>query len=265
MAVLSINQVAAAAYAAGFRGRPLVEITAIAMAESGGNTHAFNPSGERSVGLTQINMRAHGTRFGSQAQLMNPVHNMRAAYALSGGGRSFRPWSVHRSSPSPHAGMSNRFLSQAHRAASGAAGTPIPNVGVGPGDTSAPRATFGNQPDPFAESARQDSAQQERVMQVIQGMMEARKNRGRGQVPGFASVPTDAFDPGQFSQQLGSVGARAGALTPQVARGQAPPRGRGRSPQQRMQSLSRFTPGLDETRRRREEDEELLRGLGGGV
>lgn len=143
MARLSPKQLASAAYQAGFRGQALAEAVSIAMAESQGNPNALNPNGEHSVGLMQMNMNAHGTRFGTEAQLRDPVHNMKAAYQLSQGGKNFRPWSVHRSSPSPHAGASDRHLGEARAAAEWVSGgqiKPVPRGGGGGGGAAARQA-----------------------------------------------------------------------------------------------------------------------------
>lgn len=126
---LTPRQIAQAAFNAGFRGAALVEIVAVAMAESGGNPRAINNRGEFSVGLTQINMNAHGTRFGSAQQLQDPVSNMRAAFQLSRGGRNFRPWSVHSSSRSPHRGAYLRHVPAARTAARAITG--VSHVGLG--------------------------------------------------------------------------------------------------------------------------------------
>lgn len=86
---------------------------AIAAAESGGNPNALNNRGEYSVGLWQMNMRAHGTRFGTEAQLRDPEHNARAALALSRRSGGFRDWSVYKS------GAYARYLGAAESAARG--------------------------------------------------------------------------------------------------------------------------------------------------
>jgi cell wall-associated NlpC family hydrolase len=103
---LSIDQVAQAAYQAGFRGTALTYITAIAMRESGGNPGAYNGNvhtGDNSHGLTQINtLGGNGPNVakmlrdlgysGNFNDLDNPVINMQVAYKLSGGGTNFEPW-----------------------------------------------------------------------------------------------------------------------------------------------------------------------------
>jgi hypothetical protein len=61
-------------------------MAAIGMAESSGRPEAVNPGNppgrEYSVGLWQINMKAHGTRYGTEAQLKDPLTNARGALAI---------------------------------------------------------------------------------------------------------------------------------------------------------------------------------------
>ena len=73
-----IAQVARNAGLDGCRGVPLGTWVAIALAESGGNTNAHNPNGEDSLGLWQINMRAHASWVGSN-NLFDPNYNAVAA------------------------------------------------------------------------------------------------------------------------------------------------------------------------------------------
>lgn len=103
---LSIDQVVQFAYQAGFRGTMLTDIVAIAMRESGGgDPNAFHDSaarhdgsGDLSYGLTQINMLKNPDKllkqFGlsSDNQLFDPLTNMKAAFSLSGGGKTLFPW-----------------------------------------------------------------------------------------------------------------------------------------------------------------------------
>jgi hypothetical protein len=65
--------------------------TAIALAESGGVPGALGDGGV-SIGLFQINTRAHPTY--AIEDLKNPVKNVAAAYAISQGGRNWKPWST---------------------------------------------------------------------------------------------------------------------------------------------------------------------------
>jgi hypothetical protein len=84
-----------AARKAGFKGQSLITALAVADAESGFNPRAQNLKyPDHSIGLWQINQLAHHGRYGSDAALMDPLTNARAAYAISGGGRSWGAWST---------------------------------------------------------------------------------------------------------------------------------------------------------------------------
>jgi len=93
MTVLSPSEIKAYAAAAGFSGQALNTITAIVLAESGGNTAAQNlndPSGG-SYGLYQINgshFHAGGT---SQACALDPACSSAYAYELYTS-QGFEPW-----------------------------------------------------------------------------------------------------------------------------------------------------------------------------
>lgn len=76
-------------------------MTAIALAESGGNSGAHNASGEDSRGLWQINMDAHASWAG-QLDLYDPVDNARAAYRISLGGADISPWTTAHGSDAPY-------------------------------------------------------------------------------------------------------------------------------------------------------------------
>lgn len=69
---------------------------AVAIAESGGNeqAHAVNAR-EDSRGLWQINVRAH-PQYAMQ-NLYDPQTNARAAFAISGGGTNWKPWTTYTS------------------------------------------------------------------------------------------------------------------------------------------------------------------------
>lgn len=72
-----------AARAAGFAGTQLVNMIAIAARESGYNPRSTNlVPPDHSIGLWQINQLAHKGRYGTDAQLMNPYTNAKAARAL---------------------------------------------------------------------------------------------------------------------------------------------------------------------------------------
>lgn len=101
--VLTDAQIAGAAKAAGFSGDALVKAVAIALAESSGDANAHNPRPpDNSYGLWQINMLGEmgpdrRKQFGlkSNEELFSPNVNAKAAYAISNGGKNFRPWSTY--------------------------------------------------------------------------------------------------------------------------------------------------------------------------
>ena len=84
---------------AGFSGSDLITAVAIALAESGGNTNAYNPeilantpTGEGSKGLWQIYTKVHPELDNN---LFDPQENANAAYTVySQAGGSFHPWST---------------------------------------------------------------------------------------------------------------------------------------------------------------------------
>jgi cell wall-associated NlpC family hydrolase len=102
VAVLAAGEIYRYARLAGFSPDQAVTMTAIALAESGGNTGAHNPRGEDSRGLWQINMDAH-PRF-SGVDLYDPLENAKAAYEVSGHGANITPWTV------THHGTEARYL-----------------------------------------------------------------------------------------------------------------------------------------------------------
>jgi cell wall-associated NlpC family hydrolase len=117
--------VAEVAYRAGFRGDALVTIVAIAGAESGYRTDAVGDVGLQtgtwgpSVGLTQVrSLNAEKGKGTDRDELANydPLHNLTAAYHISGGGANFRPWSTYTN------GAYRKFVDAATSAASSAGG-----------------------------------------------------------------------------------------------------------------------------------------------
>jgi cell wall-associated NlpC family hydrolase len=78
-------------------------MTAIALAESGGNSRSHNPVGEDSKGLWQINAREHPA-LAQKYDLFDPVQNARAAYEVSRHGTDVSPWTV------THGGNNARYL-----------------------------------------------------------------------------------------------------------------------------------------------------------
>lgn len=102
MSKLSPEQIAQAAHDAGFRGNDLTTAVAIALAESSGDPRAHNPvPPDNSYGLWQINMigalgpdRRDQFDLDSNRELFDPETNARAAFAISGKGDSFQPWTT---------------------------------------------------------------------------------------------------------------------------------------------------------------------------
>jgi cell wall-associated NlpC family hydrolase len=99
----SAEQIYAFARRAGFSPDESATMTAIALAESGGNSRAHNPYGEDSRGLWQINARAHPD-LAKQHDLYDPLQNARAAFTVSRGGSDVSPWTV------THGGNGARYL-----------------------------------------------------------------------------------------------------------------------------------------------------------
>jgi cell wall-associated NlpC family hydrolase len=143
-AALGAEEIYAVAREAGFSPDQAVTMTAIALAESGGNPDAHNPNNEDSRGLWQINMRAHaGAPWAEGLDLYNPRDNAVAAWHISRQGADIGPWTVtHGDRGSPYA----QFADQARQAAAsygeagsgnfeGPANYQSPDVPAGPLDT----------------------------------------------------------------------------------------------------------------------------------
>lgn len=101
MAILNSSQIAQLAYKAGFRGEALNIAVAVALAESGGNTNAYNPElaagtppGSGSRGLWQIYGVAH-PRYNNDSAF-DPKVNAQAAFEVfREAGNRFSPWSTY--------------------------------------------------------------------------------------------------------------------------------------------------------------------------
>ena len=100
-------------------------MTAIVMAESGGNPSAVgdknNPGpGASSVGLAQINFlpsRDSGNANRDPKANLDPLTNLKAAYKISNGGTNFKPWATYTTTDP---GRSyKQFMPDANNAASG--------------------------------------------------------------------------------------------------------------------------------------------------
>jgi murein DD-endopeptidase MepM/ murein hydrolase activator NlpD len=92
VATLTTDQLTQYAQQAGFSGAALQNIVAIAQAESGGNTDAYNASDPNggSYGVLQIN-GAHGL---PTSCMLDPACSFKFAYQLSNNGTNFQPWST---------------------------------------------------------------------------------------------------------------------------------------------------------------------------
>jgi cell wall-associated NlpC family hydrolase len=99
----SAEQIYGFARRAGFSPDESATMTAIALAESGGNSKAHNPRGEDSRGLWQINGRAHPS-FLTKYNLYDPLDNAKAAFEISHKGRDVSPWTT------THGGLSSRYV-----------------------------------------------------------------------------------------------------------------------------------------------------------
>jgi cell wall-associated NlpC family hydrolase len=102
MARYTAEQIYAFAREAGFSPDRAATMTAVALAESRGNSTAHNPVGENSQGLWQINRMAHA-QFASM-DLYDPVQNAKAAFLVSHGGDDISPWTT------THGGGSARYI-----------------------------------------------------------------------------------------------------------------------------------------------------------
>jgi hypothetical protein len=99
----SAEQIYGFARQAGFSPDQAATMTAIALAESGGDSRSHNPFGEDSRGLWQINARAHPD-LAQKYNLYDPAQNARAAFEVSHRGGDVSPWTV------THGGGSARYL-----------------------------------------------------------------------------------------------------------------------------------------------------------
>jgi Lysozyme like domain len=98
MAKLNEFQIAGYALAAGFPPNEIATATAVALAESGGNTEAQNrnTNGSYDYGLFQINT-IHGPLL-NQGDKFNPLDNAKMALAVwQRAGNKWTPWTVYKS------------------------------------------------------------------------------------------------------------------------------------------------------------------------
>jgi cell wall-associated NlpC family hydrolase len=97
------EQIYAYARQAGFSPDQSATMTAVALAESGGDSRSHATVGEDSRGLWQINAQAHPD-LAQQFDLYDPAQNARAAFLTSHGGADVSPWTV------THGGLGARYL-----------------------------------------------------------------------------------------------------------------------------------------------------------
>lgn len=123
MTVLSPGQIYAYARGAGFTGGAAVEATAVALAESSGDSAATsrNPDGGTNVGLMQLDTPGGKGAGYSVAQLQDPATNMAVAYkGWTSDGHTFtKSWET------ANNGAANAQLSTAQKAAGGSVGSSI--------------------------------------------------------------------------------------------------------------------------------------------
>jgi Lysozyme like domain len=107
---LSLYQIGKYAYANGFL-TGLDTAIAVAMAESSGQVGATHTNADGSIdrGLWQINS-VHA-EYDASRLLSDPGYNAQAAYAISGGGTNWNPWTTYRS------GAYRQFLHDANAVA----------------------------------------------------------------------------------------------------------------------------------------------------
>lgn len=144
---------------AGFGVVQAVTMTAIALAESGGDDAAVGDRGLQdstwgpSVGLWQVRTLKAETGRGSDRDIValqgNPGRQAAAAWAISGRGTDYTPWTVW------NTGAYRQFLSQAQSAAGGDASGALPTPGG-----AVPTAL----PNPFAGSAAESAESARRLL-----------------------------------------------------------------------------------------------------
>lgn len=131
---------------AGFSGNGLQTAMAVAMAESGGNSRAYNPTGrDLSYGLFQINMlgsmgpsRRKQYGLASNEALFDPVTNAKVAYALSNGGKNWKPWTTYTSGKyQKYLGNNPEIAGSGSGTGGGTGGTLTPQKGLSMDDLAA--------------------------------------------------------------------------------------------------------------------------------
>lgn len=216
MTTLSPRRIAEYAHEAGFRGQDLTTAVAVALAESGGRTTAHNATPpDDSYGLWQINMlgglgpeRRRQFDLDANRELFDPATNAEAAYAISGNGTSFRPWTTYTS------GRHRPFLDDARRAVRALRDRPERDQGKGRG-----KDGFLVDPDALSGYARRTRDISEELATLRSGRLRDVAGEGFGRIgreTGFA----DALD--RFGQamrhQVRGLGRDADAMATSVTR-----------------------------------------------
>lgn len=95
---LTPEQIYLIAQQAGFDPQAARIMTSIVLAESGGDTEAWNgdvSTGDNSAGLAQINLIPSLKRPWTREQMNDPLANLQVAFQLSGGGKNWQPWTTY--------------------------------------------------------------------------------------------------------------------------------------------------------------------------
>lgn len=219
MAKLSPAQIAEYAHDAGFRGQDLTVAVAVAMAESGGDTRAHNPvPPDDSYGLWQINMigslgpaRRDQFDLDRDRELFDPEENAKAAWAISGHGDSFRPWTTYTS------GAYKQFLDDARRGVRA-----MKNKDTGRKQQGNDRGGFVVDPDALSGYVRTTRNIGDELRDLATGRLKdvrglADDSFGKiGKETGFAAA-LDHFG-AALQRQVRGVGAKADTLAGSVSR-----------------------------------------------
>src|SRR5688572_9163759 len=201
---------------AGFSPDEAATFTAIALAESGGNSRAYNPHGEDSKGLFQINARAH-PGLDQKYDLYDPVQNAKAAYEVSRRGTDISPWTV------THGGTGSRYVRYKDEAqAAAVAYGDGPGHGVFTGTIGYGHAVAAGDGDgfggvtPVAAQPGQTNTALDRFLDVAQAQVGDRYVFG-AEVKNLDDQNPDAFDCSELTQWAAH---QAGVTIPDGAAGQ---------------------------------------------
>ena len=214
MPQLTDQQVAQYAYDAGFRGNGLTTATAVALAESHGDSSQVGDVGLQngtwgpSVGLWQIRSLnpGHGTAA-EQAQRdqtanLDPATNAQNAYSISQQGSNFNPWSTYTS------GAYQNFTNRASTAAGQV------NTGTQGSNTGAGSNEFRVAPAALTSTASDFSGQQQQVQNSGTEVGEENLSAAAfGQVPQSQEAYEAHYSIMETAAQtISSLAQRAGSL-----------------------------------------------------